>query len=279
MASNILNQIGKKLQEVGGRIGSGVQNFMTDLPANSAYVQALISQRIAPREKLPTAEMASNRNFGPMDELRENLNYLPVKSMSAQLRPVMEVPNTPYNQALEQQKQEILKSGLYRPAMARYLSTVPVYGNYENPGSGFTPLSIYDSYNASSRDPMVTETRNLPWEDYTAPSPSIQIGITKDQTNFGTSVPSEYPQLNSVMAHELAHNAPRNPAQKESFIEFFNNINEKEQPLLYNAGLTYMRNGQMPPNAEEFYATIVQNMGPKVLQIPEVRSFFQNIFK
>lgn len=276
--NNILEQIRQAVSNFGNKVESGVQNFMTDLPANSAYLQAITSRAIAPKFVLPTVEK-QQEEYTLSQQAIDGLRDLPTKTMSASLSEWPVAPDTPYNQKLEQQKQQILNSGVFRPAMARYLSTVPVWGGYDNPGGGLTQMSLSQGYNVPQID-VNQYSKETAWENYDSAShPDIQMGITPEQTSFNIDPPSQFSSLEPVMAHELIHAAPRNNSLRDSFNIFFRSVSPNNNPLLYNTGLTYLKNGQMPPNAEEFYTTIAQQMGPNVLKIPEVKKYFQNIFQ
>jgi hypothetical protein len=284
-----LKQANEMITNLRNKISSGVKNFVTDLPANSAYMQAMVSKAVAPRFMLPEAGGNENYNNPNLDERNrymrnelviENLDNTPNKSMSAQLNEWPVAPETQYNTELEKNKQKILDSGIYRPAMAKYLSTIPVYGGYENPGGGFTQVTPHQTYTLPDGSPEMESYKNQSWETYEGPNqPAIEIGITPEQTNYDIQTPSIDPRTSSVMAHELVHASPRNQNDKQAFTDFFNKINAIENPILYNYGLTYLQNGQQPPNAEELYATLAQQMGQDVFKYPEIKNYFQNLYK
>lgn len=270
---NALQQARNNFQRLPGTLGQAAKNFAYDLPANSAYLQAKIAQRIAPRSTIPEADQFKMAK-PDYKSLYIDWGQGPTKNMSAELNPWPEVPNTPYNQQLAQIKQKVLNSGIFRPAMKRYLETVPVYGEYGNPGGGSADVTPLQTFHFSTNSKQNKEIMSQPWEYFQGPyQPVIEVGITKEapyQNNERTE---------SVMLHELVHSAPRNMALKDQFIDFFNSVNPETQPELYKVGLTYFNNGQPPPNPEEFYATLAQQLGPKVFEIPEIKRYYENIFR
>lgn len=265
----------KRTQQITRPIGG----FITDLPANRAYLSAKVSQKMLPPDFIPTAEQLQQGHWDIIHEKKfpYSLSQGPIKSMSAQLNPYPVVPSTSYNQQLEAIKQRILNSGVFRPAMKRYLSTVPILGYYGEPGVAATDVSPYQTYDIPASYPEIQATGpSEPWETSQGPyggQPLIEMEIAKNQP-----IPSDE-QFKSVLVHELIHASPRNMRFKNEFINFFSNITPETQPMLYEVGLQYLQNGQPPPNPEEFYATLGQHLGPNVLNIPEVRKFYENIFK
>jgi hypothetical protein len=267
-----------------GKIGNlipnaenAVRQSLIDVPANSAYVQAKIAQAVAPKDILPTSkEISAQANLNK--KLAQPLNLLlnsdtenVEKSMAAQLSPYPEVQNTPYNQQLEAAKQTALDTGGYRPAMKRYLSTVPVSGYYnsaqdkQNTLGGTTYSSPTETYRFDPNTSWETKKGGI--------SPFIEMNMPQ-QINIPNA-----PEVKTILSHELTHATPRNPALREAYLTFFNSVNPDTQPMLWNIGLKYMNNGQPPPNAEEFYATIAQYQGQKTLDIPEIKKYYENIYQ
>jgi len=271
------------LRDLISSVSSGLQkgkdvitNFVTDLPANSSYLQAKVAEKIAPKWQVPTYQQNQQYFNSPVGQfenkngnLLDSLSSGPTKSMSAQMNQYPVVQQTPENKSLETQKQQILNSDVFRPAMSRYLSTVPV--NYEPSmkGGGMTELGIKQIYNNDISNDNTWETSNGPMQ------PLIHIGDT-DKTS--TVIPSQNSNLSPVMAHELIHASPRNMNLKDSFINFYNNVNAESNPVLWKAGMTYLMNGQAPPNPEELYATLAQNLGESVLNIPEIANYYRNVY-
>jgi len=241
-------------------LGQRINNFVTDFPTNTAYIQAQIGKTILPKETLPTAE--EMQNFDPRLNPIPDLTGEPIKSMSAQMNTWPVIPQTSYNQRLEQQKQEVLNSGAFRSAMRRYLSTVPIYGEPGIPGGGITDTTPLQTFDYKREDTIPS------WELSEGPyQPVIGIGLSNPNNN-----------TNEIIAHELIHAAPRQMKYKQDFQNFFENLNPKSNPVLYNVGLQYFRNGNPPPNPEELYATMAEQMGPRVLEVPEIKKFFINLF-
>lgn len=249
-----------------------IQQIKTDLPANMAYGQAKVAQAFAPKFQVPTNDQMRAEFNNPVHEKTMDL-FGPVKSMSAQINPYPVVQQTPQNQQLEQQKQQIINSGAFRPAMARYLSTIPV--NYEpglGKGAGMTDINTTQRY-----DNVGKQQNGNTWETYQGSyQPVIGMG---DTNNTSTIAPSKQENLNPVLAHELVHAAPKNMKFKEQFQQLYEGMTPENNPVLFNSAATYLNNGNKPPNAEELYATLAQNMGTNVLNIPEVRKFYENLFQ
>lgn len=241
------------------------QNFQTDLPANQAYFQAKLQQFISPKEMLPTAEdIQKNADQYTNNHATFNPYMGAEKSMSAELQSFPIAPNNPQTAFAEQLKQKIINSGIFRPAMARFLSTVPVYTFYPNQ----TVAGLADSSNGSPPD--------QPWETSSGGyQPTIGMALS-DNANLNKLTNNPY--VSRVMLHELVHTAPRNQAFQNDFKNFFNQINPETNPILYNAGLNYYQNGKPPPNAEEFYATLAHTYGSEALNIPEIKKYYENIF-
>lgn len=256
-----------------------VQDIKTDLPANIAYGQAKVAQTFAPKYEIPTYQQQKAYGNSPIGQFEnKNWNVLeslqkPVeKSFSAQVNPYPVVQQTPQNIQLERQKQQVLNSGAFRPAMSRYLSTVPV--NYE-PGlnnGGITDISSKQTYDNKRDIGGGWETAQGPYQ------PIISIGQDNGRIP-NTTVPSQQENLNPVLAHELIHAAPRNMKYKNDFVKLYQGMTPESNPVLFNSASTYLMNGQKPPNAEELYATLAQNLGTNVLNIPEVRRFYENLFQ
>lgn len=275
-----MNALQSILQMIGGAAQKGVQNipsavsrakdayqnFQTDLPANTAYAQDRVHQAIAPKMLLPTPDQIIQEEMqGPKIPMNPNLyNNRIEKSMSAEMQPYLTPPNTPQATFEEQEKQKVLKSGIFRPAMQRYLSTIPVY--------------TYEPNQQQAGIAMTQPSRNLnnKWEDKAGGSQSIIGMALSSKTNFEKM--KNNPISQGVMAHELIHTAPRNSKFKNEFKSFFKKVTPESSPILYNTGLQYFQNGQPPPNEEEMYATLGQQLGPRALLIPEIRDFYINLF-
>lgn len=268
------------IKNIAKNIGSSINNFKTDLPANLAYGQAKVAQAIAPKFQVPTPQQNKtyfnspvgqfeSKNWGALESLQKPIQ----KSLSAQVNKYPVVQPTLENIKLEAQKQTILNSGAFRPAMSRFLSTVPV--NYEpdlGKGSGMTDMTTHQRY-----DNVGNEQNSNQWERYQGSyQPVIAMG---DTNNTSTVVPSKQENLSPVLAHELVHAAPRNMKYKNDFMKVYKGLTPESNPILFKSAATYLMNGNKPPNAEELYATLAQNMGTKVLQIPEIRKFYENLYK
>ncbi len=290
IAQKVKGYIQSKTQDDEGWVRQGkftpvqqVQDIKTDLRANIAYGQAKVAQTFAPKYQIPTYQQQDSYYKSPIGQF-ENKNWSaleglqkPVeKSFSAQINPYPVVQKTPANIQLEQQKQQILNSGAFRPAMARYLSTIPVNASVElDKGSGMTFTSGKQNYRQIPNDINTWETSQGTLQ------PDITIGIDEKnkKTQFNTVIPSMQENLNPVLAHELIHAAPRNMKYKDQFQKLYEGLTPQSNPVLFNSASTYLMNGQKPPNAEELYATLAQNLGTNVLNIPEVRKFYENLFK
>ena len=240
-----------------------IRNFITDLPANRAYVQAKIAQKILPKYQLPTPNEIENQKQYD-SQFYYNLNTGPNKSMSAELNSYPVAPDTPQARFMEGIKQDVLNKGEFRPAMKKYLSTVPIYTT--NPNQQFAGVA-----NTFRKTPEGT-----PWELSSGGGEQPTIGMALSE-NANTDKLKNNPYVNEVMAHELVHATPRNKEFK-NFEEFFKSVTPETSPMLYEVGLQYYQNGDTPPNAEEFYAVVAQKLGPYVLQIPEIKRFYENIF-
>jgi len=275
-AKNLLKKlqpIKQAIQIAGQNLSNPIKGFFTDIPANLSYLQARASQKFAPKDIIPTAEQMQSQTFLNPNKPELNFSEGLTKSMSAQLNPWPVAQQTPYNQQLEQRKQQILNSGVFRPAMKRYLSTVPIYGDYGAPGGGMADVTPLQTYDNPANYPGASFGRGS-WETATGPyQPVIGMGISKNKP-----IPNDQ-VFNSVLVHELIHASPRNMRYKDEFINFFNNVKPNTNPMLYKIGLTYLKNGNPPPNSEEFYAIVAQRLGPQVLNIPEIRKFYENLFK
>jgi len=266
----ILSGGAKKLSDTFQSAGNSIGGFITDLPANKAYLSNKVQQAVLPKEYIPAAEQIQGQHNYPLQPDNLSLDNEFTKSNSAQLNPYMVPQNTPYNQQIEATKQKVINSGVFRPAMQRYLSTVPVYGDYGNPGGGTTDVSPTQTYHNPA-----DYSQNQSWETSQGPyQPVVEMGITK-----GQPVDTKNSDFKAVLAHELVHAAPRNMKYRAEFNNFFEQITPTSSPMLYKVGLEYSKNGQKPPNAEEFYATLAMQMGPNVLKIPEIRKYYENIFK
>lgn len=283
-----------------------INDFRTDLPANLAYLKAKGLQSTGRLQALPTArEMFNVSSTGEpitplpskVSSLKPNFNSEEaVKSMSAESYPWMVPANTPYNQQLEKMKQNIISNSGFRPAMQRYLSNVPLYGYYEDPKNyqvpkgetpwftgeaGVTPKQVYDNQGIKpevikAQQEQRAFNKSLPWE--------LAQGPKSDQRTLMTGVPQGQPVPNDndykkLILHELTHAAPRNMQYRNEFIRFFNKLTPENNPRLWSIGLMYYNNGKPPPNPEEFYATVAEELGPKVLNDPEIRKFYENVFQ
>lgn len=271
-----------------GQAKQTYQNFMTDLPANSAYIQSRIASRFLPKEPLLTyedtiAQKNIQQNYEKMNDpqrlyadLQNPLAFenFATKSHSAKIN---SYPTSQPNAQVEALRMKILNNGNYRPAMSRYLTTVPIQEmpQFQNqPPQGVTyvggPQNIYNTY-GPNEIPANFPPPNSSWEtSYGGVIPSISM--TRPVT------PQDASWQQPILTHELAHASPRNMAFKQDFIDFFKNLDPKKQPLLYNVALTYRSNGQLPPNPEEFYATVSQQLGARALAIPEIRKYYENVF-
>jgi len=257
LANNLFN----KGKQTVNPILESLNNFKDDLPANSAYLQNRIAQAVSPKYQLPTANEIANEQYNPLDP---QLYDGRTKSMSAQIRPMTVAPDTPQARMFEQQKQEVLNSGNYRPAMKRYLSTIPIYTS--NPNGEYGGMAL----TGRSSPP------DTPWEQSSGPMYStieMPISQTADLERM-----KENPFSKKVMAHELAHTSPRQNKYQADFVKLFESITPESNPKLYDVSLKYYNNGEPAPNPEEFYATMAAEMGPEVLNDPEVARFFEHMF-
>jgi len=257
-----------------------VRNFITDLPANVGYVQSKVAQKVLPKYTMfsPEQEIKADKDFPSVKGFYFDLDGGPTKSMSAELNQYPVAPDTPQARFMEKVKKKVIATGGYRPAMQRYLSTIPV--------STFRPNQQFAGVANTSRP----TSEGTPWE-YSyggGAQPTIgmalpglsESGLKKMENNLETMTRLKFhPYLEQVMSHELAHTAPRNKAFKTNFKKFFGEVKPETSPMLYEVGLRYYQNGQPPPNEEEFYATLAGEMGPEVLNIPEIRKYYENIFQ
>jgi hypothetical protein len=259
----------KNIPSAVARANSVYQDFKTDLPANTAYYTRNL---FGPAIPLTTYQEFSKNQNAPELTPQQMINY----SVNESLYPGQEKTNSanindryvaPPDQQVDQLKQRVLSGAGFRPAMQRYLSTVPIV---ERPiaqhGAAGESVGNYSQYYNSEP----SQGDNQPsWEN---PPLKDQPMIYMDPSVMNHN------DAGNVLLHEYIHTVQRNPDLKQSFIDFSKTINQDTQPLLYSVGLTYFRNGKLPPNPEEFYATLGQQLGPRALLIPEIRNFYMNIF-
>ncbi len=263
-----------RIRSVGSGIGNVVSNIATDAPT---YLASFREKRIGPTITLPPiSEVQKYRDFGklwetsPINALKQQLKYQPEilddfveKSGSAYASPRYVAPS---DSTLDELKRGVLDSSGFRPAMQRFLSSIPVVQRpLEDQGAwGMAHGPVETLYSENTPAP-----KSSSWEEpYGNPQRMIFLDPKAVQS----------PLAGEVLLHEYIHEAPRKNSLRDSFIRLSQSINPKAQPVLWNVSMQYLRNGKPAPNPEEVYATLGQQLGPRSLLIPEVRDFYKNVF-
>jgi hypothetical protein len=256
-------------------MGNAVSNIATDIPT---YIASLQEQRIGPTIQLvpintfqKNQQMWKNRYVSPINFLADQIkepemidNFIE-KSGSARPTPRYIAPPDP---VIDQLRQRVLSSSNFRPAMKQFLASVPVVRRplSEFGVAGEAVGNYEDRYHAQNRIPQYVPKT---WEEPSMNQPRM-IFIDRGMADSS--------HAGDILLHEYMHTAPRNMSLKEQFVQMSQRINPNKQPILWNISLQYFHNGKPPPNEEEVYATLGQQLGPRALLIPEIKDFYKNVF-
>ncbi len=262
------------------------QNFRTDLPTNVETAQRYIRQAIAPKYYPPSFDQSRrDTSYGeevynqqsPMERVNydfanEGIYMDPgaMKSGSAELQPMQVYPNDPNLSAL---KKASLNTMNLRSAMQRYLQTIPVQrGNLKDfiVNEDGTTSSAGGIANGGGSQGFQLSDPGGSWETNTNVTQDPNIVLNK---TAGTS-PKGWG--NPVLQHEYLHVAPRVAQARMGMEKLLQNL-PKKSPIR-DAALQYYRNGELPPNPEELFATLGEQYGQYVLMMPEIRDYYKNIF-
>ena len=289
------------LKTLSGAMGSALsqakqayQNFQTDLPTNVATAQRYVRQAIAPKYSIPGFDQVrQNNEYGeeaynqqtPMERINYNFAnegiYMDpgaIKNGSAELQPMGMYPNDPRLSAL---KQASLNAMNLRPAMRRYLETIPIQqGNLRdiivNPdgtlssaggmapggGQGFqttNPGGNWETNTNMTLDPSIILANS-------GGDPNAMVDPNSMKTGFMTK----------VLRHEYLHQTPRTQQVKIGMEKLLQAMPQNSP--LRDAALQYLSNGELPPNPEELFATLGEQYGQYVLMMPEIQAYYRNIF-
>jgi len=251
------------------------EGFMMDLPTNIEYAQTKVRQAISPKAFVPTyAEMQQRqkaweqkpKNQTPMGQLQDKFANEDIymepranKSGSAEMEPYRVYPNDPKLSAL---KQATLNSMNLRPAMNRYLSTVPVQR---------APIISEGALGYALGGQGEPQEKGGTWE--TDFGPISNPAIVLDRT---LGVMPQRQDAIDVLSHEYVHTVPRTDTVKTGMAKLLLNI-PRNSPIL-PAAMQYFADGRLPPNPEELFATLGQQFGQFALNIPEIREYYRNIY-
>lgn len=261
------------------------QNFRTDLPTNIATSQRYVQQAIAPKYSVPGFDQVrQNNRYGEevynqqtpkkrinYDFANEGIYMEPgaIKSGSAELQPMAVYPNDPRLSAL---KQASLDAMNLRPAMQRYLETIPVQqGNLENiimnPDGTFSSAGgMAEGGNFQTLNPGGSWETNL----NITPNPNILL-----ERKLGIN-PEGW--VNSALQHEYLHTTSPIRVQQARIGMAKLLENMPQNSPLRDAALQYYSDGRLPPNPEELFATLGEQYGQYVLMMPEIQEYYKNIF-
>lgn len=279
-------QIARAIPSVLGQAKQTYQNFQTDIPTNVETAQRYIRQAVAPKQYVPSFNQArGEERYGeevynqksPMERINYDfanqdiyMNQGAIKSGSAKLQPMAAYPNDPNLSAL---KKASLNAMNLRPAMQRYLETVPVQrGNLKdfvvNDDGTISSAGGIASGGGSSGYQL--SNPNGSWETNTNitedPNIVLEQAAGTDPNGWGSS----------VLQHEYLHTAPRVAQVRAGMEKLLQNLPEKSP--IRDAALQYYGNGELPPNPEELFATLGEQYGQYALMIPEIQAYYKNIF-
>lgn len=260
-------------------------NLLTDIPTNVATAQRYVQQAVAPKYSVPSFDQirANGAQWGAAYNKQTDMQRLndafqnegiymdpgAIKSGSADLQPMAVYPNDPRLSAL---KEAALNAMNLRPAMKRYLQTIPV-----QQGDLTNVIVNSDGSLSSAGGTAITgnfQTSNPggSWESNVNVTQSPNIVIDR-----GAGInPGGWP--NTVMQHEYLHTTePIRAQQVQIGMTKLLQALPQNSPLR-DAALQYYNDGRLPPNPEELFATLGQQLGQYVLTIPEIQAYYKNIY-